>query len=276
MAGRFREAWEWLAKGIAIEHEDRDAATMRAVAASTRMLQGYPDQALELRREALRLAQAAEDPMLLVTVLLLGIQVDILRLDHEQTLRMSEWAQELCTAHGVVIFQHYVAFSIARHYAMRGAPAAGDQLDVMRECLVRVTKLNLVGLRRVLLVSFAETCGRYGLTAEAQSAICESIEGEGTAIYLAEAWRMKATLLTSREEALECLAHAMAVARDQDSLWFALRIATDRAGIATGRDRVEALRTLREIRAAIRGGAGLEDLVRADAVLNGTELEPKA
>ncbi len=276
LAGRFREAWEWLAKGIAVEHEVRDAAILRALAASTRMLQGHPDQALELRREALRLAQSTQDPMLLVTVLLLGIQVDLLRLDHEQALRMSEWAQELCTAHGVVVFQHYAAFSIARHYAMRSAPVARDQLDVMRECLARVTKLNLVGLRRILLVSFAEACGRYGLTHEAQDAICESIEVEGTALYLAEAWRVKATLVASREEALECLAHAMALARDQDALWFALRIATDRACMATGHERAEALRALRGIRAAIREGSGLEDLGRADAVLNGTELQLKA
>lgn len=275
LAGRFREAWEWLAKGIAIEREGRGAAIMRAVAASTRMLQGHPDQALELHRAALRLAQASQDPMLLVTVLLLGTQVQILRLDREETLRMSEWTQQLCTTHGVVVFQHYAAFSIARHYAMRSAPAARDQLDIMRECLARVTKLNMSGLRRVLLVSFADACGRYGLTDEANAAIRESIEAEGTAVYLAEAWRVKATLAASRKDALECLTRSMDVARGQDALWFALRAATDRVGLATGRERAEALHALRGIRTAIREGSGLEDLARADAALAGTELAPR-
>lgn len=276
LAGRFREAWESLAKGMAIEHAGRNAAILRAVAASTRMMQGHPDQALELHRAALRLAQAAEDPVLLVTVLLLGTQVHLLRLDREETLRISEWTQQLCTAHGVVVFQHYAAFSIARYYAMRNAPAARDQLDVMRECLARVTRLNLVGLRRVLLVSFAETCGRYGLTDEALGALRESIEEEGTTIYLAEAWRLRATLVPSREEALECLAQSLDVARSQDALWFALRTATDRVGIATGHDHAEALQTLRGIRTAIREGSGLEDLARADAVLKWTQLGPRS
>jgi hypothetical protein len=140
----------------------------------------------------------------------------------------------------------------------------------MRECLTRVTKLNLGGLRRLLLVPFADACARHGLSGEAHDAIRESIEAEGTAIYLAEAWRLKAKLVASRAEAFECLARSLEIARRQDALWFALRTATDWASFATGHGRSEALQTLREIRAAIREGSGLEDLVRADALLKGT------
>jgi tetratricopeptide (TPR) repeat protein len=268
-AGRFPEAYHWLEKGMELERDGRHGATMRAMAASARAMQGYPDQARELHREATRIARALGDPMTSAAVAMLGNHMYILRGERQEAIDASEHARQIGIEYGMDVFKHVGEFSIARHQIMLTSPEeTAVQLGVVHECLQKMADLNFVSLRRILLTPYAEICERLGLREEARDAIREALTIEWeSALYLSETLRLKAAVADSHEEAVDCLVRALAVGRRQGAPWLALRAANDWVTLLTGSERAEALRVLREIRKEIAEGFDLEDVVRADRLL---------
>jgi len=217
-------------------------AAMNFQARSLWML-GYPDQAVEASREAIRQAEDHNHRVTTIFSLVEAVPVFLHTGDRQTAEELIRRIIADATRYALTQC-HAIAIGYQGVLALRqGEPFRGTEL--LRTAVARLRADGCEGYRRVLSGELAEAFLKSGETALAHTTICEAVEGEqacGPSCHMPELLRVKGEVLLSmaqsdRGEAEQCLLDSLRLARDQRVLSFELRTAMSLARLwaANGR-----------------------------------------
>jgi predicted ATPase/DNA-binding winged helix-turn-helix (wHTH) protein len=254
---------------------DANAASILNVQASSLWMLGYPDQALEASREAIKEAEHLNHPAT-TTFLLVEAVLVFLYTGNWQTAE--EWIRRITAdATRYALAQcHSIAIGYQGVQAVRlGEPFRGTEL--LQNAVARLHADGYEGYRRVLSGTLAEGFLKAGETARAHMTICEAVDGEeacGPSCYTPELLRVKGEVLLSMGqsdsgEGAQCLLDSLRLARDHRALSLELRTGMSLARLwsASGR-RDQALELLSSIYSRFSEGLQTVDLVSAARLLD--------
>jgi predicted ATPase/DNA-binding winged helix-turn-helix (wHTH) protein len=233
---------------------------------------GYPDQAVEASREAIKEAEGINHRATTIFTLMWNTLV-LLYVADWQTVE--EWIHRI-TAEATTdaLMQcHAVGLGYQGVLAVRlGEPLRGREL--LQTAVTRLHADGYGGYRRIFAGELAEGLLKTGDTALAHSIICEAVEQEqgcGPSCHTPELLRIKGEVLVSmaQSDAEQCLLHSLRLAREQRALSFELRtgVSLARLWAATGR-RDNALNLLGSTYSRFSEGFQTSDLISAARLLD--------
>jgi predicted ATPase len=192
---------------------------------------GYPEQALQKSREALRLAYELGHPFSTDYVLFCAAWIHQLRHEPQEAQGLAETVITLSQDQG---FQRWLVLGTMAHgwaLAMQGQGEAG--IAQIHEGMIARRGLGDETGRPYFLALLAEACGKVGQHEEGLRALAEAldlVEKTGERIYEAEIYRLKGELTLQKEfhvqglkfqdaaaEAEACFLKAIEVARRQQA-----------------------------------------------------------
>jgi predicted ATPase len=238
-------------------------------------LLGYPDQAVALARDAVRLASELAQPFSLTLAVSHASYLHQCRGERSIAREHAEATIALSVGQG---FPHYRATGIL----MRGwAVAAQEDLEAgtaaIEEGLAALRAAGANVRRSYYLALLADVCRRAGRPEAGQSAIAEAFafaEDSGERWWEADLYRVKGELLLARStenraEAEACFHRALEIARQQSAKAFELRAATSLARLwADAGRRDEAHDLLAPVYNWFTEGFDTQDLMHAKALLD--------
>jgi predicted ATPase len=250
---------------VAFSHAARVGA-LHVQARSLWML-GYPDQAVEASREAIKEAERINHRATTIFALAHNAFVPLNTGDWQTA---EDWIRRIIAeATTYALTQcHSVAIGYQGVLAVRlGEPLRGTEL--LQTAAARLHADGWESYRRVLTGELAEGLLKAGETKLAHTIICETVDREqecGPSCHTPELLRVKGEVLVSmaQSEAEQCLLHSLTLAGDQHALSFELRTGMSLARLwaATGR-RDNALELLSSIYSRFSEGFQTLDLVSA-------------
>jgi predicted ATPase/DNA-binding winged helix-turn-helix (wHTH) protein len=258
----------------AFSHAHR--VTPLSVRARSLWMLGYPDQAVEASREAIKEAEKeAEDlnhPAAIVFSLMHNAVVFLYTGDWQTA---DEWIRRIivdATTYAMTPC-HSIAIGYQGVLAVRlGEPLRGTEL--LQTAVARLRADGWEGYRRPLSGELAEGFLKAGKPALAHTTICEAVEREqvcGPSYHMPELLRVRGEVLISiaQSEAEQCLLDSLRLARDQRALSFELRTGMSLARLwaASGR-RDNALDLLTSIYSRFSEGLKTADLVSTARLLD--------
>jgi predicted ATPase/DNA-binding winged helix-turn-helix (wHTH) protein len=236
---------------------------------------GYPDQAVEALREAVKEAEDLNHRAATIYALVWNGLVILYRGDWQT---VEEWIRRiiadattyaLTPCHSIAIgWQGVLAVRLGE--ALRGT-------ELLQTAVARLRADGYGGYRRVFSGELAEGFLKAGETALAHRTICEAVEQEqacGPSCHLPELLRVKGDVLISiaqsdRREAEQCLLDSLRLARDHRALSFELRTGMSLARLWAASGRCDnALDLLTSIYSRFSEGFQTLDLVSAAKLLD--------
>jgi predicted ATPase len=252
---------------------------------------GYPEQALQKSREALRLAHKLGHPYSTDWVLICAAWIHQLRQEPQEARGLAETVISLSQDQG---FQLWLALGTMLHgwaLAMQGQGAAG--IAQIHEGMVACRGLGSEEARSYSLALLAEACGSAGQSEEGLNALTEAldfVEKTGARVCEAEIYRLKGELTLQQFnvqgspfpidapqpalrnpqlEAEACFLKAIEVARKQQAKSLELRAAMSLSRLwQQQRKKAEARQLLAEIYGWFTEGFDTKDLQEAKALLD--------
>jgi predicted ATPase/DNA-binding winged helix-turn-helix (wHTH) protein len=254
----------------AFSHTPRVGA-LNAQARSLWLL-GYPDQALEASREAVKEAEDLNHRVTTIYALVWNALVFLYTGDWQTA---EEWIRRITVEATTYALTpcHSIAIGYQGVLAVRmGEPLRGTEL--LQTAVARLRADGWEGYRRLLSGELAEGFLKAGEPALAHTTICEAVEREqaaGLSCHMPELLRVKGEVLISmvQSDAEQCLLDSLRLARDQRALSFELRtgMSLARLWVASGR-RDNALDLLTSIYSRFSEGLKTVDLVSAARLLD--------
>ncbi len=238
-------------------------------------LLGHPDQALEISREAIKLAERLSHPFSLAYALNIGGLVSQLCENVREVRERAEAAGAVCQDHGIPYWSAWGP--ILRGWAMAWQGRRDEGILLQQEGLA---SYNLTGARLVrtyFLTLLAESYQRSGKIEEALAIINEGLatgERTGERWFEAELHRLKGDLLLEAspdqwQSAQDCLDTALAVARSQRATSLELRAAMSLLPLYRKRGLLQQGRQiLRDVYDQFKEGFNCADLCRAQDLLD--------
>ena len=264
-------------RGIALYDRDRDATQMfvygghdpgaccRYHLGLNRWLLGYPDQALLVMRDALRLADELRHPMTSVITLWCTAWLHYQRGDREAA-DIAERLRLLVNAHD---FKGWIQAGVVMPPAIaRRRLDAAALNEIGRRLFGSISAL----WRHIFYVClFAELCLDAGYPEDGLQALARIDERDRNAFYAPEVYRIEGELLSAREQsgaAEERLRTAIEIARHRSEKSFELRAAISLAQFWHGQRKEEqASELLRGIYGWFTEGLETRDLIAAKTLL---------
>ena len=206
---------------------------------------GYPDQALRLAEEALRLARALPNPGNLLNTLAFVATLHVMRKDIERGI---EKAEEAISLGNELRNPNFVGQASVLHgWLLIARDGAAEGLEEIDRGLTIFRSTGLVSWLPYLLGLKAESCCRLGEIAERESVVGEAIdlaETTGQAVWSSDLYRIKGDLFGEAHpggatQAEQAYLTALDIARRQGARTWELRAATSlaRTWQARGRER---------------------------------------
>ena len=236
---------------------------------------GYPDQALQIARDAQRLAREIEHPLSLAYGLYFVARMHNLRREVPETLMQTEALIALATKHGFWQWEAYGAF--VKGWALVFQGQDESSLEQMRQSCSVMLATGPVILRVPCLLFQAEAYGKGGeaeaglpLLVEARTKMAEC----GRADLMAEAYRLEGDLLLNQampdaSQAEACFQQALDIARQQEAKSWELRAATSLARLWRQQGkREEAREQLAPVYEWFTEGFQTADLIEAKQLLD--------
>jgi predicted ATPase/DNA-binding winged helix-turn-helix (wHTH) protein len=211
----------------AFSHAPRVGA-LNAQARSLWML-GYPDQAVEASREAIKEAEGLNHRATTIFALVWNVLVFLYTGDSQTAEELIRRIIAEATTYALTAL-HSIAIGSRGILAIQlGEPLRGTEL--LQTAVARLRADGYEGYRRILSVGLAEGLLKAGETALAHTIICETVDREqecGPSCHMPELLRIKGEVLISmaqsdRREAEQCLLDSLRLAGDHRALSFELR-----------------------------------------------------
>jgi ATP/maltotriose-dependent transcriptional regulator MalT len=236
---------------------------------------GYPDQAVEASREAIKEAENLNHPATTIFALVWNAPIFLYTGDWQT---VEEWSRRIIAE--AMTYGLTPCHSIAIGYqgvlaVRRGEPLRGAEL--LQTAVARLRADGYEAKRRVLSGELAEGFLKAGETALAHTTICEAVEEEeacGPSCFMPELLRVKGEVLRSMSqgdgrEAEQCLLNSLRLARDHRALSYELRTGMSLARLwaASGRGD-NAMELLTSIYSRFSEGFQTLDLVSAARLLD--------
>jgi predicted ATPase len=236
---------------------------------------GYPDQAVEASRKAIKEAEALNHRPTTTYALAWNALV---------FLYTGDWQTAEAWIHRIIVDAttyalppcHSIAIGYQGLQAVRlGEPLRGTKL--LQTAVARLRAEGYEGYHRVLSGELAEGFLKAGATVLAHTTICEAVEREqacGPSCHMPELLRVKGEVLISmaqsdRREAEQCLLDSLRLARDHRALSFELRTGMSLARLWAASGRCDnALDLLTSIYSRFSEGLQTLDLVSAARLLD--------
>ncbi len=238
----------------------------------TLWLLGYADQAVELGREALDLADSLDHPFTLASGLSLVGRMHSMRRDALVASELAAAAAEVARERGFVFYQGAAIGLLGWAHGAQGAVQEGEM--ELRHGLAVWQAAGVEFHRPHFLAWLAEADGRLGRIDEGLDLLAEAlalVEKTGERYYEAELRRLQAEFLLQRGRSAEAEAtlwQAIEVARLQSARSLELRAAVSLARLWQGQGRRD---QAHDLLASIYGwfteGFDTADLVEAKALL---------
>jgi class 3 adenylate cyclase/predicted ATPase len=284
--GRFPEAKQRLEKSFSSQDSemlkdyalryclDPESARL-AYRARTLWFMGFPDQALELGRQALQQAQVSAISLSIAQAMGILAMLHQVRGEVDSAHDLAEQAIQYADDNGLA---YWVALSrIVKGWALAHKGLAIPGIDMIRGSLDAFRAQNAHLGCSSFLVFLAEAYQQAGRCEEgldmADKAIAH-IDETGERYYEAEVHRRKGELLlanfgpTRSSEAETCFRRSLGIAGEQHAWGWGLRAATSLARLlGEQRRRQEALDLLRTYRERVTGGNGTADLRGAEILI---------
>jgi class 3 adenylate cyclase/tetratricopeptide (TPR) repeat protein len=279
--GNFDEAWRMIVQAIARDDaEPRTAARpifggdpamiMRTYGNLLRICQGYLEQAAALAEQAVRICELRNHAFSLAMAKCAQARSELVRGRYAEAEDIATQTIDLCRRHGFAAREPYCLLwrGIARL-------ALGDTkggVPEIRECVTRwISAGGDPVTPAVQAAQFLIGAGLYSDGAEFLG-IVERVERDSEdRVVAAEVLRLRGNLLAADgrpRDAEAKLRQALAVAQQQGARLFALRAATDLAGLLhEGGNAAEVAALLRPLYGSFTEGFDAPDLKRAAAVL---------
>jgi predicted ATPase len=194
-------------------------------------LLGYPDQAVEISREAIRLADRLSHPFSLAYALNIGGLVSQLCRNVQEVRDRAEAAEALCQDHGIPYWSAWGP--ILRGWALAREGRNEEGIRLQQEGLASYNSTGARLVRTYFLTLLVESYRESGRTEEALAVIEEGLttgERTGERWFEAELHRLKGDILLESapdqwSAAQECLNKALDTARSQSAKSLELRAA---------------------------------------------------
>jgi predicted ATPase/DNA-binding winged helix-turn-helix (wHTH) protein len=222
----------------------------RIYLANTQCLQGYPSQAIQRAREAVKDAQDVDHPLALSIVLRQAVLLFLWIGDLPRAEQLIDWYIANARLHALAP-QMAVGRALEGEVAVRRGDAQRG-VEILRNC---ITELHAVRYEMMEFnISLAEGLSAIGRSAESISLIDDGIreaEANGNAIYMPELLRVKGNLLLAKPEicvdqAETCFLRSLELSRQQGARVWELRTATDLAKLMAAQGQREDARALLE------------------------------
>jgi class 3 adenylate cyclase/tetratricopeptide (TPR) repeat protein len=241
-------------------------------------LLGFPDEAQRRSVRVVELSTELEHNFSLAQAHGFRASIQYFRGEDEAALRSAERSIAICEENGFLVWLAHARLMRGRAVAELGDPAAG--IDEMRQAYELWSGTGAVVTTPFHLALRAETLVEMGRADEGLELLAEAletIERCGERYYEPEVLRLHGTLTAKaalqarrdRDADVEAwLLRARASAQSLDAHSLGLRCAMDLAELWAARDRrTEAIGLLESSRAAVTGGDGTRDVVRAQRLL---------
>jgi predicted ATPase len=236
----------------------------------TLWLQGYPDQALEQSREAIRLGREVTQAQSQAQALAASALLHQYRRETQQTLELAEAAITLASEQGLALWLGWG--TILRGWAMTEQGQTAEGIERIRRG-IEGTRATGAGMwQTYLLCLLAEAYGKAGQADEGLAALAEVpglIEKSEERYWEAEVQRTRGELLklhgASASEIEACFHQAIGIARRQGAKSLELRAATSLARLQGKHE--AARRMLAEIYGWFTEGFDTPDLKEAQTLL---------
>jgi class 3 adenylate cyclase/predicted ATPase len=237
---------------------------------------GYPDQALQMSRDALLLAQELHHPFSTGWALIAATWLRQYRREDATVREQAKAAIKLGTEHGFPLWSAWAGVLLGWAIANEGSEVQAinqirDSMSAMRTAMAaELAGTHFLGL-------LAEVYGKAGEHENGLEAVAEAlveVKRTGERFYQAELIRVEGELRLMREkpefEASEdCFRRAILIARNQGAKSWEVRATTSLARLLAKRDRrVEARAMLAEIYGWFTEGFDTADLKDAKALLD--------
>lgn len=244
---------------------------------------GYPDQALKMGQEALRLAREGDHPFALALTLQFAGKLHMIRREAQAAQERVEEILELSTTYGFISLTAIETFMHRWTRAEQGRRR--EDVAQMAQILSEWRTARMDFARAYYLTGMADIYGKMGQSEEGLQAVAEAlalIAGNGERLFEAELYRLKGELTlqqfrlaasqhlvsSAQAEAEQCFLKALAVARQQQAKSFELRAAMNLAQLWRQQDKLPEARALLEsIYSWFTEGFDTQDLQDAEALL---------
>ena len=236
---------------------------------------GYPDQALQRNREAVRSAREISHLHSLTYSMYFAIRLHLLRGEAREADELAEAALTLSTKHGFTFFTVIIQFLQGWSLCLQGRGAEG--LARMRTGFAAAQAAGMKMMRPMFFALLARACGQAGQLDEAWQMLSDAldaVEESGQRYYEAETYRSKGELHLRHvdpdiEQAEACFQRALDIARHQQAKSWELRAAMSLARLwAEQGRRAEAQDLLAPIYGWFTEGFDTADLKDARALLD--------
>jgi class 3 adenylate cyclase/tetratricopeptide (TPR) repeat protein len=281
--GQSAEAVPHMERGIAIYQRERHAAQAffyaghdpgaccRYQLGTARWLLGYPDRAVAVVRDALRLAEDLKHPMTLTVTLTFTAMLQYQRGEREAAAETTTRLQALVDTHG---FQHWNDTAVVMPAAAGKAPVTSDALDALHR---RLMDIRSAAWRRVFcLCVLAELCIDEGDLTRAWKVMGSMREDDRHAFLAPEVRRIEGEILLRERSLTEAelrFGTAIDLARQRSEKSLELRATTSLARVWQQQGkRAQARGMLAEVYGWFSEGFDTADLKAAQALL--AELTP--
>jgi class 3 adenylate cyclase/tetratricopeptide (TPR) repeat protein len=281
--GQSAEAVPHMERGIAIYQRERHAAQAflyaghdpgaccRYQLGTARWLLGYPDRAVAVVRDALRLAEDLKHPMTLTVALTFTALLQYQRGEREAAAETTTRLRTLAEAHG---FEHWIDTGVVMPAAAGKAAVTSDALDSMHRQLLDIRS---AAWRRVFcLCVLAELCIEEGDLARARKVMGSMREEDRDAFLAPEVRRIEGEILVRERAVTEAERHfgaAIDLARQRSEKSLELRATMSLARLWQQQgEHARARAMLAEIYGWFSEGFDTADLKAAQALL--AELTP--
>ncbi|MFQ5973134.1 MAG: AAA family ATPase [Alphaproteobacteria bacterium] len=224
----------------------------RTTAAVTLWLLGYPDQALAMAHDAVRLGRELAHPFSLAMAQYFVTQIHQFRREVRQARDSADVTTAICEENG---FAHFLAQgAILKGWAMAAEGRPGDGIPVAREGLEASRAAGTQLRRSYYLAVLAEAYKDDGEIEQGLKALGEAldfVDNRGERRWEVEIHRLKGELLLSRDkdgegEAEKCFRRAIEIGRRQSAKSLELRAAVSLARLWQRRDKAREARDLLE------------------------------
>jgi DNA-binding winged helix-turn-helix (wHTH) protein/tetratricopeptide (TPR) repeat protein len=289
--GRLPDAQDALKQSLLVSNrQDRSSSQISAIAedpdisaksilALVLWMLGYPDQALQLGREAVATARKLSIPYsMAIAHCFLALLMRFLR-DVAATLEQANSAIAICEGNGFALWRAQASLGRGWAVAMQGRVAAG-----IKEIHAALAPFATVGASGSI-AKLADVCLHAKKTQQGMQAVDEAlrlVRDHSERTWEAELYRLRGELLVQQanakgagkrserdvKEAEECFATAIARARDSASKSFELRAAMSLYRLSRQKDKhKEARRILAEVYDWFTEGLSTPDLTDARHLL---------
>jgi predicted ATPase len=237
-------------------------------------LLGYPDQAVQVSREAVRLSDELAQPSSQALALHFAAMLRQCLRAGEEACHLAERATALAAEQGFSFW--HAGGTVLRGWALAACGAAAEGTDLLRQGLAAWQATGSATYQTYYLALLAEVLGRQGQVEGAREVVDEALAAVGRTsegLFEAELHRLKGEFLLrgaapAADGAEACFRQALAAARRQSAKSLELRAVMSLARLLRGQGRAaEGREALAEVYDWFTEGQGTADLREARALL---------